>query len=57
MAAISIGDAELYYEEEGQGPPLLLVPGLEGGGHFVPQIMPAAYNAAVGGFLRAQLTR
>ena len=30
---------------------------LEGGGHFVPQIMPAAYNAAVGGFLRAQLTR
>jgi aminoacrylate hydrolase len=27
---------------------------LEGGGHFVPQIVPEPYNAAVGGFLRAQ---
>jgi aminoacrylate hydrolase len=27
---------------------------LEGGGHFVPQIMPEPYNAAVGAFLRAQ---
>jgi aminoacrylate hydrolase len=26
---------------------------LEGGGHFVPQLLPDAYNAAVGAFLRA----
>ena len=26
---------------------------LDGGGHFVPQIDPGRYNAAVGGFLRA----
>jgi aminoacrylate hydrolase len=30
---------------------------LEGGGHFVPQIAPEPYNAAVGGFLRAQRGR
>jgi len=29
---IDIGDAEIYYEERGSGPPLLLVPGLGGGG-------------------------
>src|SRR5207244_12890451 len=27
---------------------------LDGGGHFVPQIDPGPYNAAVGAFLRAQ---
>jgi aminoacrylate hydrolase len=30
----SIGDADLYYEEAGQGPPLMLVPGLGGQGAF-----------------------
>ncbi len=35
MPKISIGDdAELYYEEAGQGPTLLLVPGLSGLGSF-----------------------
>jgi aminoacrylate hydrolase len=31
---LSIGDAELYYESHGEGPPLLLVPGLGGIGSF-----------------------
>jgi aminoacrylate hydrolase len=30
MPTVSIGDADLYYEEAGQGPPLLLVTGLGG---------------------------
>jgi aminoacrylate hydrolase len=30
----SIGDAELFYEETGNGPPLMLVPGLGGQGSF-----------------------
>jgi aminoacrylate hydrolase len=34
MATISIGDAELYYEDTGRGQPLLLVPGLSGRGSF-----------------------
>jgi aminoacrylate hydrolase len=34
MARVSIGDAELYYEESGLGQPLLLVPGLSGRGSF-----------------------
>jgi aminoacrylate hydrolase len=34
MPRISIGDAELYYEESGQGESLLLVPGLGGRGSF-----------------------
>jgi aminoacrylate hydrolase len=34
MATISIGDAELYYEDTGRGEPLLLVPGLSGRGSF-----------------------
>src|SRR3989442_9488295 len=34
MPTISIGDADLYYEERGSGPPLLLVPGLSGVGSF-----------------------
>ena len=32
MPKLDIGDAEIYYEEKGSGPPLLLVPGLGGGG-------------------------
>jgi aminoacrylate hydrolase len=34
MPKVSIGDAELYYEESGRGEPLLLVPGLSGQGSF-----------------------
>jgi aminoacrylate hydrolase len=34
MARVSIGEAELYYEETGRGEPLLLVPGLSGRGSF-----------------------
>ena len=34
MPKISIGDAELYYEDTGQGETLLLVPGLSGRGSF-----------------------
>jgi aminoacrylate hydrolase len=30
---------------------------LDSGGHAVPMIAPAAYNAAVGGFLRGQIGR
>jgi aminoacrylate hydrolase len=39
MPSVSIGDADIYYEEAGQGPPLLLVPGLSGVGSFwAPQV-------------------
>lgn len=39
MPTVSIGDAEIHYEERGQGPPLLLVPGLNGQGAFwAPQV-------------------
>lgn len=34
MPNAHIGDAEIYYEEAGSGPPLLLVPGLSGQGAF-----------------------
>lgn len=34
MPSLSICDAKLHYEEAGQGPPLLLVPGLSGLGSF-----------------------
>ena len=34
MSAVSVGDADLYYEEAGGGEPLLLVPGLSGRGSF-----------------------
>jgi aminoacrylate hydrolase len=37
VPTVSIGDADLYYEEQGQGPPLLLVPGLSGQGAFWAQ--------------------
>lgn len=39
MPKIDIGDAEIHYEETGDGPPLMLVPGLGGGGSFwAPQV-------------------
>ena len=34
MPKLVIGEADIYYEEAGQGPPLLLVPGLSGLGAF-----------------------
>ncbi len=34
MPKVDIGDAEIYYEEAGSGPPLMLVPGLGGNGSF-----------------------
>ena len=34
MPHVSIGDADIYYEEAGQGPVLMLVPGLGGQGAF-----------------------
>lgn len=34
MPKVDIGDAEIYYEEHGSGPPLLLVPGLNGNGSW-----------------------
>ncbi len=34
MPKADIGDAEIYYESSGDGPPLMLVPGLGGGGAF-----------------------
>ena len=34
MPRVSIGDAEIYYEDTGRGEPLLLVPGLSGRGSF-----------------------
>src|SRR5262245_15271256 len=37
MPKVSIGDAELHYESIGDGPPLLLVPGLGGQGSFWAQ--------------------
>src|SRR5438477_3088996 len=37
MPSVSIGDAEIYYEEAGQGEPLMLVPGLSGQGSFWSQ--------------------
>lgn len=40
MPKVSIGDAELYYEVHGAGPPLLLVPGLSGLGSFWERQVP-----------------
>jgi aminoacrylate hydrolase len=34
MPKVSIGDADIHYEEHGQGPPLMLVTGLNGIGSF-----------------------
>jgi aminoacrylate hydrolase len=41
MPRLSIGDAELYYESHGDGPPLLLVPGLNGVGSWWAKQIPA----------------
>ena len=41
MPTVSIGDADIYYEEKGQGPPLMLVPGLAGQGSFWISQVPA----------------
>src|SRR5258706_4651583 len=39
MPHVSIGDADIYYEEQGQGPALMLVPGLGGQAAFwAPQV-------------------
>jgi len=39
VPSVSIGDALIHYEEQGSGPPLLLVPGLSGLGSFwAPQL-------------------
>ncbi len=39
MPTVSIGDAEIHYEEAGRGEPLMLVPGLSGQGAFwAPQV-------------------
>src|SRR3989441_10500662 len=40
MPKVSIGDAELYYEEHGRGPALMLVPGLTGAGSFWARQVP-----------------
>lgn len=40
MPNVSIGDAEIFYEESGQGPALLLVPGLNGVGSFWARQVP-----------------
>jgi aminoacrylate hydrolase len=41
MPKANIGDAEIYYEIHGEGPPLMLVPGLGGGGAFWSKQVPA----------------
>jgi aminoacrylate hydrolase len=41
MPKADIGDAEIYYESHGDGPPLMLVPGLGGGGGFWAKQVPA----------------
>jgi aminoacrylate hydrolase len=41
MPTASIGDADIYYEDAGQGPPLMLVPGLGGQGSFWISQVPA----------------
>jgi len=40
MPKVSIGDAELSYEEHGRGPALMLVPGLNGAGSFWARQVP-----------------
>jgi len=41
MPKADIGDAEIHYEVHGDGPPLMLVPGLGGGGGFWAKQVPA----------------
>ena len=40
MPVVSVGDADIYYEEKGNGPPLMLVPGLAGTGSFFMSQLP-----------------
>src|ERR671922_1901542 len=40
MPTVSIGDADIYYEEKGDGAPLMLVPGLAGTGAFFMSQVP-----------------
>jgi aminoacrylate hydrolase len=48
MPHVSIGDADLYYEEQGRGPALMLVPGLGGQGAFwAPQVRDLARDFRV----------
>ena len=47
MPHVSIGDADIYYEEQGRGPTLMLVPGLGGQGAFWgPQVGDFARDCA-----------
>jgi aminoacrylate hydrolase len=57
VAADDMTTPRFYSDELAERIPGAKLVVLESGGHFVPQVMPAAYNAAVGAFLRAQLTR
>jgi aminoacrylate hydrolase len=41
VPTVSIGDADIYFEDHGAGPPLLLVPGLNGLGSFWAKQVPA----------------
>jgi aminoacrylate hydrolase len=41
MPTVSVGDADIHYEEAGQGPALMLVTGLNGVGSFWAQQVPA----------------
>ncbi|HZP37358.1 MAG TPA: alpha/beta fold hydrolase [Methylomirabilota bacterium] len=48
MPHVSIGDADIYYEEQGRGPALMLVPGLGGQGAFwAPQVRDLARDFRV----------
>ena len=48
MPEVSIGDAELYYESHGEGPPLILVTGLGGFASFwAPHVPEFARNFRV----------
>jgi aminoacrylate hydrolase len=53
VAADDMVTPPFYSDELAQRIPGAKLVVLDGGGHFAPQIAPAAYNAAVGAFLRA----
>jgi aminoacrylate hydrolase len=48
---------KFYSDELAKGIPGAAYVVLDGGGHFVPQIVPEPYNRAVGAFLRSHRTR
>ena len=54
VAADDVLTPRFYSDELAERIPGAKLTVLEGGGHFAPQIVPDAYNAAVGAFLRAQ---